>query len=185
MNNMIKYYILIASLIIGCFEANAQVQVEPYVGLTMPIRNIGASEVNEVAGLNAGIEIRKNISSSPLTVGADLFMASSVRQMERQEGGHSSNSQRMVGVAAVCDYNLLLGKSATLFFGTGVGLSQRHTVSSGIEKGIGICAEYGPVVAPRAGVQLCKHMRITVEARFTQRDYNLLAFRLGYTFGKL
>ena len=58
---MIKYYILIASLIIGCFEANAQVQVEPYVGLTMPIRNIGASEVNEVAGLNAGIEIRKNI----------------------------------------------------------------------------------------------------------------------------
>ena len=47
MNNKIKYYTLIASLLIGCFEANAQVQVEPYVGLTMPIRNIGASEVKE------------------------------------------------------------------------------------------------------------------------------------------
>lgn len=175
---------LVAALSIVVFDANAQVKVEPYLGLTMPIRNIGGSDVREVAGLNAGFEVRKNLSSMPLSVGADLFVASSTRHKEKLEGGHSSNSQRMAGVAAVCDYNLLMSQNASLFFGTGVGLAQRHTVRSGIDKGIGICPEYGILLSPRVGVDLWHHLRFTFEARFTQRDYNVVAFRIGYAFGK-
>ena len=170
-----------------CFtsmDANAQIKVEPYLGLTYPVRNIDASEVKEIAGLNAGIEVRKDLYSLPISVGADLFVASSARQKEKLDGEHSSNSQRMAGIAAVCDYYFLQGEAVSSFVGSGIGLVQRHTIMSGIDNGIGVCSEYGPVISPRVGIELWNHLRITAEARFTQRDYNVFAFRIGYVFGK-
>lgn len=176
-------FFFIYTVLFSCVNVNAQVKVEPYIGLTYPTRNIGASEVKETAGLNAGIEVRRNLSSLPIAVGADLFVASSARQKDRPEGGHSSNSQRMAGIAAVCDYNLFQDKPVSFFIGTGIGVSQRHTIRSGIDTNIGICSEYGPIVSPRIGVELWKHLRVSAEARLTQRDYNVIAFRIGYSFG--
>ena len=176
-------FFFIFTALFSSATVHAQVKVEPYIGLTYPMRNIGNSEIKETAGLNAGIEVRKNLSSLPIAVGADFFVATSARQKEKLEGGHSSNSQRMAGIAAVCDYHLFQDQPVSLFIGTGIGVSQRHTIRSGIDTNIGICSEYGPVVSPRIGMELWKHVRISAEARITQRDYNVIAFRIGYAIG--
>ncbi len=90
----------------------------------------------------------------------------------------------MVGVAAVFDYYFHHGKFLSAFVGTGLGLAQRNTISSDIDNSIGICPSYGPVISPRIGVELWNHVRFSIEARITQRDYNIAAFRIGYSFGK-
>lgn len=184
MKKLLAFSLISLGLCFTNLVSNAQIKLEPYLGLTYPVRNIGASEVKEIAGLNAGIEVRKDLYALPISVGADLFVASSARQKEKLDGGHSSNSQRMAGIAAVCDYNFLKGGTVSFFAGTGIGIAQRRTIRSGIDNGIGICPEYGPVISPRVGIELWNHLRITAEARFTQRDYNVFAFRIGYAFGK-
>jgi hypothetical protein len=186
---MKKSLLLFASLAFFnlTMTANAQEKksfaVEPYIGLSMPVRNIGGSDVKEIAGINAGIEARYIIESVPLSVGADLFMTTAARQMAKAEGGHSSNSQRMAGAAAVCEYGFMRGNPVSFYIGTGLGIAQRETIQSGFDNGIGICSTYGPVVSPRVGMELWNHLRLSLEGRFSQRDFNVVAFRLGFAFG--
>lgn len=184
-----RAYLIIAVLALTFAEvaafaqAGGGVKVDPYIGLAVPVRNIGGSDVKETAGLNLGVEIRKYLPESPLSVGVDIFCSTAARKRTDPDGD-SHNSQRMAGIAAVVDYNTQRHGPASFFAGAGVGLVQRNTIRSGIDNGIGICPTYAPVVSPRVGVELWNHLRLTAEARITQRDYNVLAFRIGYSFGK-
>lgn len=161
-----------------------KIEVEPYLGLSYPIRNINGSAVVEVEGLNMGLEFRYNLPSLPMSIGADLSIASANRALPKPNNGkHFHNTQRMTSLAAVCDWNFRQGRTVALFTGIGTGIAQRETIKSGIDNGIGMCPTLGMYAAPRIGVELWNHLRLTIEAKFTQRDYNVVAFRLGVPIG--
>ena len=165
-------------------QEKSNYSIEPYIGLSIPINNVGGDLVHETAGLNAGLEVRKNLSSSPISIGANVFVTSAFRKEEKIDGSHSKNSQRIAGITAVCNYQFFQGQPISFFIGTGIGVAQRRTIISGIDKNIGICPAYGLVVSPRIGVELSEHFRVSLETCITQRDYNVAAFRVGYAFGR-
>lgn len=170
-----------------CYSLSAQTvkhfEAEPYIGLGLPLRNIGGKEIKETAGLDAGIEFRYNLQEMPMSVGADLNVSAAARTIDISEGRVSHNSQRMVSLTAICDWNFRQGCNVAFFTGVGLGLAQRETIQAGIDKSIGICPSYGLVAAPRIGIELWNHFRFTLETRITQRDYNVIAFRLGIPIG--
>lgn len=183
--SLTAFALLCASII--CHSLSAQsvkhVEVEPYIGLGLPLRDIGGKEIRETAGLDAGIEFRYNLQEMPISVGADLNVSAAARTKDISEGRVSHNSQRMVSLTAICDWNFRQGDNVAFFTGVGLGLAQRETIQPGIDRGIGICPTYGLVAAPRIGIELWNHFRFTLETRITQRDYNVVAFRLGIPLG--
>lgn len=187
MNSKSLSAIVLLCAIIACHNLSAQTvkhfEVEPYLGLGLPLRDIGGKEVKETAGLDAGIEFRYNLKENPISVGVDLNVATAARTKETSEGKMSDNSQRLASVAAICDWNFRQGENVAFFAGVGIGLAQRETIQAGIDKSIGICPTYGLVAAPRVGIELWNHFRVTLEARFSQRDYNVIAFRIGVPIG--
>lgn len=181
-----RLFLACVFIIVGYCFASAQnvkkIEVEPYLGLTSPIRDVGYN-ARGTAGLNLGMEVRYNISASPISIGADINLATANRILKKDNGKHSDNVQRMASLSVVCDWNFRQSRNFSYFVGLGIGGCQRESMKTGIDNSIGICPSYGIIAAPRFGIEVWNHLRLTLEARFTQRDYNLIAFRLGVPIG--
>ena len=105
------------------------------------------------------------------------------------EGYHGKNStancHRTASLSVTSDYYFNRGGKVSPFVGVGVGLAQRVTTISDSEY---VSAPMrlnpaGGVLTPRIGVEFWNHLRLTIDARLTHRDYNTVEFRIGYAFG--
>ena len=82
----------------------------------------------------------------------------------------------------VCDYNFNLGKKVSPFGGMGLGLNMYNIIVGSYDNdrtdgttGIG--------VMPRAGIELGRHLRFTLNAHLGKRIYNTVGLSVGYAFG--
>ena len=113
--------------------------------------------------------------------------ANSAASRRRDSSGSNStaNCHRTASLSVTSDYYFNRGGKVSPFVGVGVGLAQRVTTISDSEY---VSAPMrlnpaGGVLTPRIGVEFWNHLRLTIDARLTHRDYNTVEFRIGYAFG--
>jgi len=166
----------LASVTVAAQDVKKMVVVEPYLGLGLPTKAVEGTD--PFTGLDSGAEARYNLKNGKLSLGLDYNWSVAARTR-----GDKMSSERAVSLSATCDYYLRRGKVTAFFVGTGLGVAHRNTVRSAAAPGIGICPLHGPVASPRIGMELWGHVRLTIEARLTQKHYNTVAFRIGVPIG--
>lgn len=148
-------------------------EFELRVGTTFPTQTfVGSKRL----GPQLGMEARWNLKRVPMDIGAEVYVGSAVRE---SEGWDMSN--RTAALSAVADYNFSRGRGVSTFVGMGVGLLSRYDVIEG---------NYGKegskvlgCITPRAGVELWRHLRLTLEHRFCIDGYSTVGLSVGYVFG--
>lgn len=165
--------------------ANAQsfrvrpVEFEMHVGATRPLGgNIENTDKKVGAGL--GLELRYNFKNSPLDVGLAIDISTAVYGWKPDEyDRQQSNRTAFVGFTG--DYNFKQGGKVNPFVGMGVGI--------GIHDALVDVIDYTndgnstAMITPRVGVELWRHLRLTLTTNLSCRHYNNLNFTVGYVIG--
>jgi len=174
---IIRTFILTLPLLLASSSASAQeyLEVKPFelevkAGATYPIdKQVGSRR----PGLGLGIEARWNLRELPLDLGFEIGLSTAVSTLDG-----SDNSNRIYSWTAVADYNFMRGHKASPFVGLGLGCADCDVPE-------GWYSRQGTrlMVMPRAGVELFRHLRLTVDARIAMKGYNTVGLTVGYAFG--
>ncbi|MDO4159914.1 MAG: hypothetical protein Q4D41_05625 [Prevotellaceae bacterium] len=145
-------------------------EFEIKLGTTYPLQHyLGDNKL----GADMGLEARWNLKNSPIDVAAELNLCGIHRNYEG-----TCMTHRLDSYMTFVDYNINRGKKVSVFFGGGVGMCQ----------GILLNSMYGEdratlTASPRVGVELFRHLRITLTARFAGRVYNAMSLTFGGVIG--
>lgn len=137
----------------------SQFEFEPSIGFGVPFH--GGEGFRGMAGVSAGMELRYNVPDKAVDAGIELNYTATAR--------HGSDTRGLF--------------NAVPFFGLGLGISDReysHPEPSYMPLDR---PEMSGVAIARIGVELFRHVRLTLDGRISNRDYSALCFRLGYAFG--
>lgn len=179
----IKSFFLAALFAMSAANANAQnsydrpvkaFEFEPFVGVTYGLAgNVGS----HLVGPALGFEARYNLNCLPVDVGTQLYMGSAV---SKYAGG--TLSFRTFSFMSVCDYNFLLGEKVSPFVGIGLGLNS-YDIVQGNYPNDKTDHTMGVGLMPRVGVELFRHVRVTLNAHIGKAKYNTIGLSVGYAFG--
>lgn len=179
----IKSFFLAALFAMSAANANAQnsydrpvkaFEFEPFVGVTYGLAgNVGS----HLVGPALGFEARYNLNCLPVDVGTQLYIGSAV---SKYAGGILSF--RTFSFMSVCDYNFLLGEKVSPFVGIGLGMNG-YDIVQGYYPGDKTDNTMGVGLMPRVGVELFRHVRVTLNAHIGKRNYNTIGLSVGYAFG--
>ena len=174
----IKSFFLAALFAMSAANANAQnsydrpvkaFEFEPFVGVTYGLAgNVGSHLVGEA---------RYNLNCLPVDVGTQLYMGSAVSKF-----AGSTLSFRTFSFMSVCDYNFLLGEKVSPFVGIGLGLNS-YDIVLGNYPDDKTDHTMGVGLMPRVGVELFRHVRVTLNAHIGKAKYNTIGLSVGYAFG--
>ena len=110
----------------------------------------------------------------PADIGTELYVGSAVR-----ENQNNDYSDRLWSWSLVSHYNFNLGGNVSTFAGIGVGVTDRtRVVGSGGDRDV-----MGIAFSPRFGVELWRHLRLTLDCRIACKEYNTIGITVGYVFG--
>ena len=177
-----KKIIMIVSVMLMTLSANAQdnegktkvFNFEVKTGTTFPLKSF--SDTNNKLGFQIGVEARWNLRRLPIDIGTELYMGSTARTYkDRVLGHHISN--RTFSLSAVTDYNFNRGNSFSPFVGMGVGVANCENIkgSYGGEQ-TRLC------MTPRVGFMAFRHLRVTLDAHITRKEYSHAGLAVGYVF---
>ncbi|MBQ9637877.1 MAG: outer membrane beta-barrel protein [Prevotella sp.] len=172
-----KYILLVlAAMLLATTGAWAQddVQVRRFefdtkVGATFPLDDVVG---RRLLGPQLGLEARWNMDT-PFDVGLELYMGSAVRHAD-----HHSLSNRIFSLTVFGDYNFRRGQRLSPFVGLGLG-----TANCEIIQGDMGTEGSSTMLVPRVGIELWRHLRLTLDTRIARRGYNTVGLSVGYTFG--
>lgn len=130
-------------------------------------RNIGGSW---------GLEARWNMNT-PFDIGAEIYWGVA----DRDEQGENF-SYRIFSISTFVDYNFRRGQNVSPFVGIGLGdadccVLEHQSIGGSSDDGTAI------VFTPRVGVELWRHLRLTLDARIARKGYNTIGLSVGYAFG--
>lgn len=134
-------------------------------------------------GANLIIEPRINIPGSSFDIGVQL----NLNYFARIWGDNITYTYRFKNLAAYTDYNYRKWKYLHLFGGCGIGLSAYETeiyrpVSGQSPFTISYYDSF--YLAPRVGVEVFNHLRLTVEYKFLRwEEVSNLNITVGFVFG--
>ena len=148
----------------------SRAEFEAKVGATCPTQKyFGDKKV----GPSFGLEGRMNLSTLPIDIGGELYLGAAVRKFEGDD-----QSNRILSFSAVSHYNFQQGTNFSPFIGFGLGIGSR-TVVLGVKDHEGTAF----VVSPRFGIELFRHLRLTLEGRFAGKGYDTIGLTLGGVIG--
>lgn len=153
------------------FEAEAR------LGATFPVGFLGHTE--RVSGPSMGLELRYNFRKIPLDIGLAAELTTAVYKLNRN-GRSDYQSNRTATITLFSDYNFKQGRKVNPFIGTGIGLGMNNALNDllyEVNEG-GTC-----VFVPRIGVELFRHLRLSLSSHISQKGYNNICFSIGYAFG--
>lgn len=166
-----------ASLVCGAQTVSVQpFEVEARVGLAVPMGGYHGGKT-EVGGA-LGVELRYNFDNTPFDAGMLLDLSCAMRSYERN-GHNPEQNNRTLAWAIVGDYNLRQGIKVNPFAGLGIGAGFNDVVGVAAYPTSGVA----PVFIPRIGIELIRHIRVTVSANITRRGYNNLSITIGGVIG--
>lgn len=142
------------------------------VGATCPLN--GNDDTSNQIGPQLGLEALWNLRKLPIDIGAELYIGSAVRDYA---GDDVSN--RTFSLSVVSDYNFHRGTKFAPFAGLGLGWAKcdQVTGSYGEDKeGSKFC------LTPRVGFVAFRHLRVTLDAHITQKNYSHAGLSIGYSF---
>ena len=146
----------------------------PSVGITYGLdNNPGSKQIGPALGLEA----RWNLRRVPIDLGVQLSLGSAVSSYNDDD--LSCRTSHLFHFVA--DYNFNRGAKVSPFVGLTMGLNGYDVVEGELNDdsdgsgGFGFC--------PRAGVELWRHLRLTLSCNVARNHYNYLGFNVGYAFG--
>ncbi len=152
---------------------------EARVGLTLPLGGYhdGKSQISA----SLGLEGRYNFKGTPWDCGLMLDLSTARRGYEHlfNDGYDRWQSNRTLAIAAVGDYNFKQGTKINPFVGTAIGVAFNDVVGD----------EYFPskgtsmLFAPRIGVELLYHFRISAQFNICRKGYNNVSVNIGFVLG--
>lgn len=162
-----------------------QFEFEPSFGFSLPFYGGG---LKGMAGASGGIEIRYNVPDKPTDVGVELNYTITARHASDAKGLFNRSSSycefNAASVAVICDYNFEFGDGGVVpFIGVGGGLSKRTYAAKNPDYIHQDRPEESGVLIARVGVELFRHLRLTLDGRISGRDYNAICLRIGFAIG--
>lgn len=172
--------LLVAALLL-CISVGAMAQgrevktfeFEPFLGATAGLHSPGSM----VIGPSLGLEGRWNLRRRPIDIGAQLYIGSACSTYKGDD-----ISCRIASLGAFADWNFGRGSSVAPFVGVGLSFNQYDMVSGSYNDDEGDGTS-GPGINPRVGVELFRHLRLTLTARIGRNIYNQGSLTIGYAFG--
>ena len=142
------------------------------LGATCPLN--GNDDTSNKIGPQLGLEALWNLRKLPIDLGAELYVGSAVRDYLE-----SDFSNRTFSLSVVSDYNFHRGSNFAPFAGLGLGLANCEQVKGSYEydnEGTMFC------LTPRIGFVAFRHLRVTLDAHITQKNYSHAGLSIGYSF---
>lgn len=172
--------LLVAALLL-CVSVGAMAQgrevktfeFEPFFGATAGLHSPGSM----VIGPALGLEGRWNLRRRPIDIGAQLYVGSACSTYKDDD-----ISCRIASLGAFADWNFGRGGSVAPFVGVGLSFNRYDMVNGSYNDDEGDGTS-GPGINPRVGVELFRHLRLTLTARIGRNIYNQGSLTIGYAFG--
>lgn len=127
-------------------------------------------------GVEVGAEVRYNFYQAPVDLGLQFSLCTFNRgeRTNNTASNYSFNSQTLL---ITSDYNFFQTRLASLFVGMGAGCAWNNINQDNTRSG------FNPCVAPRIGVEIANHLRITATYKFYEKANNHLLLSVGFAFG--
>lgn len=127
-------------------------------------------------GVDAAIELRYNFAAAPVDLGLGVSLCSMYRGTSI---GNVIRSYKFVSenLLVTTDYNFFQGRMVSPFVGFGMGVAWSDVNADNSPHG----AHFA--FMPRVGVELWRHVRVTVAYKAFEKANNHLTISLGYAFG--
>lgn len=176
-----KRIILLMSILGISVMSHAQSQpvkvfeFEPSVGITYGLdNNPGSKQIGPALGLEA----RWNLRRVPIDLGVQLSLGSAVSSY--YDDDLSCRTVHLFHIVA--DYNFNRGAKVSPFAGLTMGLNGYAVVEGELNDNSDGSGGFG--VCPRIGVELWRHLRLTLSCNVARNHYKYLGFNVGYAFGR-
>lgn len=154
------------------------IEFEIRYGLDAPLERLPHSDKS--LGFALGMELRYNFKDSPMDLGVTIDFTSAYYEFKQEpETLEQFNSKTLIGITS--DYNFRQGGKVNPFVGLGVGLGV-HDALMDVVDDTNDCNNT-IAIAPRCGVELWRHLRLTLAANISCKYYNNISLTVGCVFG--
>ena len=181
--NMIKHIfplLLFFLFSLSCIAQDIQrFEGEANIGLTFPLGNYHNGE--KLVGPEFGLELRYNIPQTPWDCGVLLNASTAVYKYEEtpKTEWYWEQSNRSVNVILLGNYNFKQGTKLNPYIGVGLGLSFYESINEVLYK----CSGTAFVFRPRIGIELFRHLRISMFSTINRTGYHNLGISIGAVIG--
>lgn len=152
------------------------IELNPFTGATYGLSSEAGSRK---IGPSFGFEGRRNLRTCPIDVGLQAYLGQAITSYKKLDV-----KCRIISLTAFGDYNWKRGSNFSPFIGMGLGFNQYDIIDPGWydykynDTGVQGCG-----VVPRVGIELYRHIRITLEGHLGKKIYNTVGLTVGYAFG--
>lgn len=156
-------------------------ELEPMAGITYPLSSDHGHDRSPDASI--GLEARWNLRHSPLDVGVQFYLGNALYIRHLDDGKTNEINRGTMAFLMVADYNRHRGRMVSSFVGIGIGVQQYDVLVNSLGDGPAEDDGWGVGLVPRAGVELWRHWRVTLNAHIGKRRYHTVELTVGYAFG--
>lgn len=156
------------------------IEFEMRVGTTLPLGSIKGTDGQFGAAL--GVELRYNFRRVPVDVGFALDITTAVHGYKSDYSDDCQQSNRTALLVLTGDYNFRQGHAVNPFVGVAMGVGLHDALLDVLVETKG-CHATVPTFSPRVGVELWRHLRLTLTSNISRKYYNNLSLTLGYVVG--
>lgn len=150
-----------------------------FIGLTIPIESYHGGTA-KITG-DFGLEGRYNLVGTPWDFGLQLALYTAMRGYDNlfNDKHNRWQNNRTLALAAVSDYNVYQGNKVNPFVGCALGIGFNDVVGDRYFPTKGTSC----LVAPRFGVELWHHLRLTAQINICRKGYNNFSLSIGAVIG--
>lgn len=163
---MKKYLLILLSVfalhVYGQNPSQRTIELNPFVGATYGLSSEAGSRK---IGPSFGFEGRWNLKTCPIDIGLQAYLGQAITSYKKLDV-----KCRTISLTAFGDYNWNFGRNISPFIGLGIGLNQYDIVDSGwYDYKYDDNDVQGCGVVPRVGIELYRHIRITLEGNLVRK----------------
>lgn len=153
-------------------------EFEASFGFTYPLFNYFNGE--KLMGPCLGIELRRNIFCGKWDYGVGISTSTSVYRFKDSESDwYWDQSNRLINILVLSDYNFNQGKKINPFAGVEIGVGSFESINEVKYPTSG--ASF--IFIPRIGVEFFHHIRLTLFSSLSRIGYNNWGISLGAVLG--
>ena len=157
-----------------------QIRVEPFVGATLPMCHASGKMMPFPY---VGCDAKYLFNNVPISVGLQGAMSFAYRTEAISRNGEQEDwALRTISLLAIADWYCFEKNNFRYYVGCGAGLANRHETLPGLRE-TGVPA-YGACFSPRIGVEYRRRVTLSLNAYITEKTFNTIGLRIGYSFGK-